>query len=356
MKSVLLIISILLVACTMNTDKKKKSTKYEWYASGNAPTLYPTLIHKGDFVFPDKSKLFIPISYPFATTWGQSVSMYVLNNNEFPAPNSIAISWWSLIENQFYSVEATLPEEKIDSLLAQQDEELNEQKYNFIIAGMAPYGGLAIWLSGGRITTEVAWLQAEPIDVQMKDFLPSSNLTRNEYLERFLEGCKDANGNFQKNGLPDRMLFNRYMQKFNYRISPKFENDSVVFRNIALYYFNGEFNTTYSGEHTSNVMRAKPYKIVLSWSKGNKQYEGYFWTDEKKIIETFSLFYDNDGKKEGDLVIEVGKSDEEFKFFLQDDLTVVEIPVDDWQIMVFKNRLESYRSPNYNKPPGGWRN
>ena len=141
MKKTIVIFSILLTACTMNIENKHQSNKYEWFASGNAPLLYPTTLFFGDFIFSDGKKLYIPESIPFAATWGESVSMHILNENLFPAPTAIDIIWLSLVENQFYSLEADLPKEKIESLLAEIDENKKKQKYNFIIAGMAPYGG-----------------------------------------------------------------------------------------------------------------------------------------------------------------------------------------------------------------------
>ena len=350
----IIIFSIILTGCAMNFGDKK----YEWFASGNAPELYPTELFFGEFVFSNGKRLYIPTSIPFAnTTWGRVGKTHFLNNNMFPAPESIYIIWLSLTENQFYSLEAALPKEKIASLLSEINED-KEQKYNFIVAGMAPYGGLAIWLVGNGITTEVTWLQAKQTEVEMNDFAPGITRTQKVYVEDALRqrhSCKKAYANFQKNGLPDRMLYERYMQKFNYRITPKFEDKDVVLKGIELYYYNGELNTTNSGEHALNAMRAKPYKIVLNWSIGEAKYSGYFWTDEKKIIETFSKFYGSDAQKEGNLVIEAGKTNENFKFSLQDNSSEVEIPAEDMQIIIFKDKLESWRSPNYNRPPDGWR-
>ena len=356
MKKTIVIFLILLTACTMNTGNKQQDKKYEWYANGNAPSLYPTELFFGDFIFSDGKRLYIPESIPFAGTWGIGGATHILNNNLHPAPAAIDIIWLSLAENQFYSLKAALPKEKIESLLAEIDEKTKEQKYNYIIAGMAPYGGLAVWLSGNEIIIEVAWLQAEPTNVEMTDFAPNGTLSQKEYVETYFKECEDAYENYKKNSLPDKMLFERYMQKFNYRIMPTFENEEAVFEEINLFYYNGELNTTNSGEHAENAMRAKPYKIVLNWSIGKIQYGGYFWTDEKKIIETFAKFYGNDTQKEGNLVIEVGESNNQFKFFLQDDTTVAEIPVEDMQIMVFKNKYEYFRSENYDRPQGGWRN
>ena len=350
MKKLILILLITLTACTMITENRK----YEWYPSGNAPVLYPTNLFYGDFMFSESEGIYIPKSIPFENGWGEPGGTHILDNNFFPAPSAIDIVWFSYVENQFYSLKADLPKEKIAALLAEKDEE-NEPKYRDIVVGMAPYGGVAIWLIGGGIRIAVAWLQGEPTDVEWKEFVPYVTLGRNEYVEKVLAGCEEAFENLKKNGLPDRMLFERYMQQFNYRITPKFENEKANFENISLYYYNGELNRTKSGEHAENAMRAKPSKIMMKWYVGKTEYVGYFWTDEKKIIETFANFYNNDTQKEGNLVIEVGASSNQFKFSLQNNTTVVEIPEEDIQIIVFKNEFECFRSKSYNKPPKGWR-
>jgi len=355
MKKVLIIFLITLTACTMNIANEQQGKKYEWYASGNAPLLYPTELFLGDFIFSNNERLYIPESVPYASKWGQSGKTHLLDNNKFPAPTAIDIIWFSWAENKFYSLESELPLEIIENLLAEIDEETKEPQYQYITVGMAPYGKLAIWLSGNGKTTEVVWLQADPTDVKMKDFAPTVEYTQKEYRDLVFKDCKAAYENYQKNGLPDRMLFERYMQKFNYRITPKFENEEMVFEGIEMYYYNGELNTTNSGEHAENAMRAKPCKIVLNWSIGKAQYGGYFWTDEKKIIETFANLYGDITSKKGELIIEVGESNNQFKFFLKDDTAMIEIPVEEMEIIVFKNKFEFFRSENYKRPQGGWR-
>jgi hypothetical protein len=333
----------------------KPKKKYEWFASGNAPKLYPTKMFFGNYILANGSKLYIPPKIVFQTTWGASVGMDVSSNNFRAVPVAIDIVWYSIMEDKFYSVEAPLPSEKIEELLKLRDKQ-KEPVYIFIVAGMAPYGDLAIWLTGGGIRTAVAWIkQGEEVEVEWKDFLPYSGRTREEYTDSSKQRRVKAYENYLQNGLPDRHLFDRYMQKFNYRITPRFENANAMYDNdIWLYYYSGELHTNRSTEHLSNAMRAKLRKIVLNWTVGNTEYGGYFWTDEKKIIDTFNRFYGDDTQKEGNLVIEVGKTNDKFAFYLQGETSRVDIPLDEIEIIVFKNGREIYRSPNYSKPPGGW--
>jgi len=327
---------------------------FTWLASGNAPLLYPTEIVTGDFLAEDLTKTRIPPVLPFANKWGTPVSLH-LSNETRPAPKFIIIGWFSIVDHKFYAVVDELPKDKIEALLGSRNEQTKKPAYNTLIAGMAPYGKLALWLSGQGMTTEVGWLQGKEITMSMKEFAPRSQLSREEYAEKALTSCKEAADNLRDNGLPDPALFDRYMQKFNYCITPKFEKDDE-FEGVELYYFNGELNTTLSDEYAAHDMRAKPYKIVLNWRNGKKQYGGYFWIDEPKLIETFQQCFGAEPEQEGNLTIQVGASANQFQFSLQTKEATVEIPSEDMQYIIFKNKFEFLRSPNYKKPPQGWRN
>jgi len=333
----------------MNTNNK-----FEWFASGNAPVLFPTELVIGRFVFDDLTAINIPESTPFAADWGEAVSMHLLPEKYHPAPKHIMLSWLSITESKFYAVIEELPEEQIAALLSEKDEKTKKPKYNTLIAGMAPYGKVAIWLSGNGITTEVAWLQGEAITFDMQRFAPGSTLTQEAYSKAALAESEEACKNFQKNGLPDPALFERYMQKFNYRITPKF-GKKAEFSAIELSYYNGEADATNSGEHATNAMRAKPRKIALHWHVKKREFSAYFWTDEKKIIDIFDQFYKENAQQNGELLIEVDESNQEFKFTLQDKFIAIEIPTEAMEMIIFKNKIEFFRSKNYSKSTGEWR-
>ena len=242
MEKLAITLFIIILSCSMITGCIGMK-KYEWYASGNAPVLYPTELYSEDFILSNNKRLYIPKSIPYASKWGQTGKTHVLDNNKFPAPAAIDIFWYSWVENKFYSLKSALPLERIRNLLEEIDEESDEPLYQDIIAGMAPYGGLAVWLSGSGITTEVAWLQAEETIVEMKDFAPTVVYTQNEYWDLVLKGFEKAYENYQKNGLPDRMLYERYMQKSNYNISFRFEDEDSVFEEIEAIVFKDKYES-----------------------------------------------------------------------------------------------------------------
>ena len=351
---IILIFVTLLTACSMS-----KINKYEWLASGSADKLYPTELFFGNFILLDDYKLYIPSSAVFETDWGKHVSTHISGPEFKPVPKAIEIVWYSIMENKFYSVEADLPHEKIDALMKLKDEKTKKHVYRRINAGMSLYGNLAIFLEGAGILTEVAWIEGKEVEVEWLDFMPSTASdrakNREEYSDFIKKDCKKAYENYLENGMPDNMLFENNRKKFNYRITLDFENENAVLELVRIQYYSGEYNFTNSGEHVNNAMRAKPRKFIFEWSVGSDKYQGHFWTDENKIIETFANFFGSDTQKAGNFLIEIGEDSKEFKISLQNDDKVYEIPEEDIQILVFKNRLECFRSKSYNKPPGGWR-
>ncbi len=340
-----------------------KKNEYEWYASASGQELYPMQLFFGEFIFENGGRSPIRKSPFFEAGWGNPVTGQDDCDNVKPVPHAIDIIWYSVMENKFYSVEAELPYEQIEKMLKQPHyNEKTRRKYDCITAGMAPYGGLAIWLVGHGIRTAVAWLQGEEAEVDFHDFFPDYIYNREEYAKNIPKHSEEAYGNFLKNRLPVRMLFNRYMQQFNCRITPKFKNKGAVLESIKSYSYSGELNTKYSNGHLVNTMRAKPRKIWITWRLGNTKYDGLFWTDDNKIIDTFAKYYQNNVQKEGELVLEIGKNNNQFRIYLQDKnndpgnpTPVVEIPDEELQILVFKDEWECYRNPGYdNRVPGKW--
>jgi len=331
-------------------------TVYELYPGGNAPTLYPTTLHRGNFILEGGKNLPLPQPFSFADTWG-GLAETDIRETRSRAPEYIDITWFSLAENQFYSLKSALPKERIERLLSEKNDrfEQNEQKYKYIVAGMAPYGGLAVWLAGFGITTEVAWLQAEPVDMEWDFFWHSNGYNREEFINSyFKDDRKKAYENFQKNGLPDRMLYERYMQKFNYRITPKFENEKAIFEEIELYYYNGELNKTNSGEHTENAMRAKPRKIVIEWKEADDRYSLYIWPNEKNALKVFDIIFET-VEEQGELSISVSGTQRGYSVDLTLSAGQTSEQFEEYELILFKNGQSFLCNEFYKRPAGGWR-
>jgi hypothetical protein len=268
--------------------------------------------------------------------------------------------WFSYVENKFYSIETDLPEQEIRKLLLEKDDNGN-QKYNFIVAGMAPYGGVALWAQG-RDTKEIGWYKATEENVPAEDFFAQGNYsgTITDYRNAVLKEQKNAYENFQKNGLPPKDLYDNYMKRYNYGISVSFKKNVDVSKNTDLRFYNGEIFENKSWEELKKPNTyAKLKKIIIHWQDGQDKWDAYFWTKEEQIKKAFEKAYGNDANQEGSLEIEIGNDSEDgldFSFFIKTKNGRFDI--DESGIMenyTFKNDIGKF-AVNYNRPEGGFRN
>ena len=324
--------------CTALAVRISKYEKYALYPTGNCYPYYPCVLHYG-YISNGNSSTNIPYSSSYPREWGRpSGSDY---NCLYSAPDSIHIAWLSIVEKKFYSLSAPLPQEIIKRAMEKaykerdRDDELPVRVY--LIAGMAPYGGLAVWLQENNERTEIAWLQGEEADIDFSEFKHGEGSVE-QYCELELRANNDiAYANLKENGLPGKEIFNHYMEKFNYRLVPEFEDENAELDHIEMMYYNGERSWWKSEDYKLNRMRGKPYKISVIWDVGKSHYQAYFWTDEKKIIDVFAEFYSDNPAKESELVVEVGAGNDIYKLFLRDDSVSVEILWDDLEIFVIEN-------------------
>lgn len=347
--------------------------KYEYFLSGSAPIAYPTETFFGNLMWSEDDGISVPYCCPFADEWGKPVSMCVDDEKAFPVPQYIDMIWLSLVENKFYSIEEELPKDIIEQLLQKTDENNGQPLYNYIVVGMAPYGRVALWLNGNKRAKLVAWMDAEEIDIEMEDFCPSTNLSRNEYVKMMLESVEDACVNLETNGLPPRDLFDNYMKQFTYRYLPLYEHwdekeekwqpyteeeqetkPELDYIEESLY--DGTHDKLHDGGLLNYHKAGKPKKLALTWHIKKSEFTAYFWFDDEAIRTIFDKFYGNHPETQTDFIIHIDPIKNKFqlalyRFGLKEPLV---IPEEAYQLIVFKNKFEHFRSDNYNQPRGAW--
>lgn len=360
--------------------------KYSYYISGSAPWLYPTESFFGNLMWSDSDGISVPYSCPFADEWGKPVSMHIYDEKEFPVPSYLDMIWLSLTENKFYSIEEDLPTDKLTNYLQEKDKVSGEPLYNYIIIGMAPYGHIALWVYGDKKTKLVTWLEAEETDVEMEEFCPSTTLSRNSYVEMMLKSVPEAIENLEKNGLPPRNLFDKYMQRFTYRYlvlfehwdkekeqwcsdsksslidsqSSQTESNEQVIKSEFDYIEEALFDGTHDKLHDGGLMNyheaGKPKKLAVKWHIKKSGYTAYFWFEDEAIREAFDRFYGAHPDTKTDFMIRIDSDNKKFELALyRYGLKEPQVISDSaYQLIVFKNKFEYYRSENYDQPRGAW--
>lgn len=245
-----------------------------------------------------------------------------------------------------------------------------EQRYDGLVVGMAPYGMIQIWAVGDGRVTEVCCLHGAEVPVKMSEFRPRATMSQDEYVKKIQRYPRIVE-NLKKNGLPDSLLFENYRKRFNYHIVPEIEMEDVDLTQIAVHYFNGEYDVILWERLKENLysLQARPRNIYISWTAGKDQYEVRFVFDEQMILSAFEKVFGSDypqrddfdvvelyeklygeGKlPKGDFTIHIDNEGNPTGVSLKTGKGEMSVPTDKMQILVIKNDKLIYESSNYNE-------
>lgn len=340
--------------------------------SGNAHLYYPCDICFALLGDADNNTMALPPVSPMAGEWGEVLSNQMPLEDDAFMPQYIDLVYLSLTEGAFYSLEKELPNKRMMELWNAKDENDKAIDYQYIVVGFAPYGKVALWLRGDRKSTLVDWMDAGKIQLDMSDFRPNNpGLTIDQYCDYYFQEGTPAGDHFHEFGPPRNNLFDKYMQQFNYRYVLHFmhwddeaedwlpyeEGERIPeFDYIEEALFDGTHDKLHDGGLLKYHMAGKPKKLVVRWHVRKAQYTAYFWMEEDIVTHLFENFYGAHADNPADLMMYVDyeRNIFELSFYRQRLREPVYFSPDTYQLIVFKDGFERFRSENYNQPHGAW--
>lgn len=331
------------------------------YITGSAPVDYPIEIVFSLLTCECDNAYEVPRCVPFlGNEWGDISSTHIPERISFPTPNAIDLLWLALAEEKVYSIENCLDVGEINSCID------NLRQYDssplYIIVGYAPLGRVYLWVKNNIKSIIVFRGQAKEI-LNSNEIYPF--LTP---VQRISTYCKNI---LHKKPLLKFDLFDKYMQQFTYRYLPLFEKwdeDKTVWQKYGVdeaapnfdYIEEVLFDGTHDKLHDGGLIKyhqaGKPKKIRIEWHIGKSEYSAYFWFEEERIRDVFDKFYGAHPDTKTDFIIRIDAEQKKYelslyRYGLKDPQV---IPEDVYQLLVFKNKFEDYRSENYNKERGAW--
>ena len=290
----------------------------------------------------------LPSAFPAKTEWGEMLectNFFVHDVSDL----SIEISWISIKTGHVFYFRGPL---KLAS------EILNNNEITLLI-GLGAFGEIAIWLN--HQFQRILYLYAEGVEITEKitdDMISNANFTNSEgkHISSLVELCKydiikfNHNNKFDINN--DNYLSNK-MKRFNYRY--QIEN---VPHGYSIYEYLSD--TTFCKLYNSNIeqyhMAAKPIKLAIEWIQYDDSYSVYIWLNENKLIQLFEKFYGAHPDTKTDFIIRIDAEKKKYELALfRHGLKEPQIISEDaYQLLVFKNKFEDYRSDNYNQERGAW--
>lgn len=344
---------------------------FDYITSSNYSSIYPIELFFGLLRYNGGHSA-LPKDYRGHREWGKPLSTFITGQRERPAPEKIDMVWLSLVESTFYSIEKELPTNNLKQWFEKKDEASGENVFERIIVGMAPYGGVAVWCYGIKKSVLASWMKAEKTQVDMKVFHPMySTIVLEDYCKQYISGDARVKDNLEKNGLPAQDLFDCYMQQYTYRYNVQFghwDDDEKEWKDYEEDETKPELDyieeTLYDGTHDKlrdgglfNYHEAgKPKKLTVKWRIKKSEYYTYFWFENEAIRAVFDKFYGIHPDTKSDFIIHIDPEKKKYqlvlyRYGLQEPKI---IPKEAYQLIVFKNKFEHFRSENYDQPRGAW--
>jgi hypothetical protein len=259
-------ITLLLLSTGSSIAMGKNDAKFEWDATESAPKHYPMEIIRGTFIYHGEAEagLYIPSGGTLSSGWGDPISSHDVGEKFKPLPDRLKIYFFSLAERQFYEGEFALPYERIQALFregvanatASPDGEL--PIYTRIMAGVAPGGVVAVWVTG-QDTKEVFFGQAQKVELNPSAAfaLPFKDKADSDsYMQEILESSTtpEERESIKKNGIPFG-LWARYRNLYDWL--PNFTQGHHPEKVNAIY-LNGEYIVNWNPGDKKELDKLRP--------------------------------------------------------------------------------------------------
>lgn len=201
------------------------------------------------------------------------------------------------------------------------------QQNLFIKIGLTPYGIITLW-------------------------------AEHSYGQRELLMVDVVTNGINHNTSPEFKIALKQVKQFSYRfIISESINDTENSIHIKILGFDGtRHHYTNSTIYSKFESRGVPSKLLVQILKKEYSVQSYLWFESSIIYEFFERFYGAHPDTKADFIIRIDAENKKYglSLYRQGLKEPVVIPESAYQLIVFKNKFEDYRSENYNQPRGAW--
>lgn len=315
---------------------------------------YPIRLLYG-FLKVDGENLQIPVAFPAKTDWGDLIPD---KNHKIEGGSNIELELgWLSIESQkifYFRGPLYLPKNVIKSDLFT------------LIVGLGSNGEIAVWLHHELKNILIFYTHGLDISEEISDeMISKANILdlKGEKVNSVKALCLSDQRRFEfllkSKDKIDNCIENR-MKRFMYRYRVIFVIDPLEY-NISESLYDGSFDKTFDNDFSHYNDASKPSKLAVSWISEDEhnskdEFRTFFWFDEAQITKFFDKFYGSHPETKTDFIIRIDAENKKYELALyrQGLKEPVLIPESAYQLIVFKNKFEDYRSENYNQPNGAW--
>lgn len=280
------LITLLLISCKKNNTMIIKTEKIEWLPQVSGDKTCPVEIVNGSFKLSDNSKIWIPSGEYLNGNWGISSGTMVVGEDLKKIPEHLEITWFSYIENKFYTGSFELPQKKMYEIFKKDygkslmpDGSEYKNAFTRLLLGFAPEGLVTLWIDGEG-SKEIGTYQAhETFDVKW------SNLHKGEK-SVLVNSRREDMPPFVQEEIANNKISNTYfknrLKRYRYKIDSN-RSDFKIY-NYDIFFLNNEVisnaNTGIEFLNDTVVGKAVPISMVIFVEdQFSRQLEVRIWVD-----------------------------------------------------------------------------
>ena len=340
---------------------------YTYLLSGSGDSGWPVAPYYAVVWTDEENSSSLPYTTWIGGEWGESENQAIPFQDESLLPENLSACWLSLTEGKFYLVNESLDNHKIEELYKKLSE-ISDSEVSFVI-GLGHGGFCTLWIRNSVKSIKIGSFWGEETDLPMEEFLPAGPAFSVEDYCGIMLKQAGTRSEMSANEI-DRVQKNRD-RLYNYRIVVDFEDErknedaketdtsklpkaEIEALNISC--VDGSFDKSDTEGLLKSHEASKPGKIMVAWKEGKSQYRAYFRFDEERLSEIFDRFYGAHRETKSDFILRLDARDKKFGILLyrMGLKEPMELTEDTFELIVFKNKFEYYKSDNYSQPIGTW--
>ncbi|MCV9930584.1 DUF2931 family protein [Flavobacterium sp. LS1R49] len=249
--------------------------KFNWSVEISTPQEFPVQIYRGHL-----GKRFLGTTVLNSTSWGGGIK--ISKRQAYNIPETLDITWLSLIEQKFYTGKWTLPKDKIKQLFERGFEynkdsyipgfkpTYNKIDYTVIQIGLAPKGVVVVWLIGGQnMQVEIGRFQAHQTTIDPKKISDNTQfMFKKDFINEMLSNPEimtpEITEKIRQVGYPLFTVYDAYREKYHWKPKVILPKGSQTY-NIDVKMCNGEKETTTYTSTLNKDYKAIPYLFKIIW-------------------------------------------------------------------------------------------
>lgn len=350
--------------------------EYFYQTSDSAPRLFPAIRLFGNFFKADgfKDERMIAKGNHQQGEWGEAHAPVVVGRKAEALPKSFSIGWLSVAEQKCYGLAEEIDQTLVEREWNRKDNEGNDL-FQYFVLGMAPYGGVALWLRGETKSVILGYYKA--FDMTNDEKTAKHYLLRrtpSDICREYLATHEAVAHHLSVTGLPLPHLFDHWMQQFEYRFVPleeywdgerwqEYDEEDIYYDDIDLNVlevqrYDGTHDQTNDFSLLCYHKAGMPRQLKVKWSAERNDFSAYYWLDDETVWTLMHRFTNLMPSARISMLLRIDTRCQRYELALKGDdesfQQPIALPQEVFQLLVFKDGNELYRSNNFNKGDGAW--